>query len=68
MEMDPDALWTGFVAVVKGAIQGTDTTVHSGLFIHNQSKSSDKVRSIFSKYSAEDRCLKPKNKADKRAP
>lgn len=43
--MDPDALWTGFVTVVKGAVQGTGTTVHSGLFIHNQSKSSDGVRS-----------------------
>lgn len=62
VEMDPDALWTGFVTVVKGAVQGTDPTVHSGLFIHNRSKSSDKVRSIFSKYSAEDRRLKPKTR------
>lgn len=26
VEMDPDALWTGFITVVKGAVQGTVTT------------------------------------------
>lgn len=55
MEMDPDALWTGFVTVVKGAVQGTGTTVHSGLFIHNQSTSSDEV------------AIQTENKADKHA-
>ena len=23
VEMDPDALWSGFITVVKGAVQGT---------------------------------------------
>lgn len=35
VELDPESLWTGFVAVVKGAVQGTGTAVHAGLFIHN---------------------------------
>lgn len=26
VEMDPEALWTGFITVVKGAVQGTVTT------------------------------------------
>lgn len=38
MEMDPDALWTGFITVVKGAVQGTVTTVHAVLSIHNHSQ------------------------------
>lgn len=36
--MDPDALWTGFITVVKGAVQGTVTTVHAVLCIHNHSQ------------------------------
>lgn len=33
VELDPEALWTGFVAVVKGAVQGTHTAEHAELFI-----------------------------------
>lgn len=35
VELDPEALWTGFVTVVKGALQGTDTAEHAGLLIHD---------------------------------
>lgn len=31
VEMDPEALWTGFVDVVKGAVQGNVATIPAAL-------------------------------------
>lgn len=33
VEMDPDELWTGFITVVKGAVQGTAATVPAVLSV-----------------------------------
>lgn len=44
MEMDPDALWKGFITVVKGAVKGTVTSAFcSCSTFHNHTNELDRM-------------------------